>query len=207
MAIGNSPVSLAILVIALIGGSVLVFSLIVYGAQVFNPAMSASAYTVNAITLGIGYTMWRSRNFRDGMTMLFVWYVVVTGLFFHPHAGWWNFTMEAVYLCGLACAAGLYVYVADTKLQLWHWVQRWILWTLIIGIAHGCIIILLQVISMRIKLHPYQTLNYAYLNLRSGTMVGLISGIGLQLAEYLPHKKQEEKSKESEESMSSMNII
>ena len=195
-----------VLRIALIGGSVYVLSFFVYGKLIFDPTMSPSAYGVNAVTLGISYAMFTARRFRDGFTMLLVWYIVVTGLFFHRHTGWWNFLMEAHYIIGLAGTAALYVYVIEKKLPLHHWVQRVILWTLLCGITHGIIVILMQIITARFFSHLPLVASYSYHNLRSGIMVGLISGLGLELSEYLLRKMKEKRGENTDASEPTLHL-
>jgi hypothetical protein len=92
--------------------------------------------------------------------------------------------MEASYVVGLTGSVYLYLWVINKRFAN-NRVQRIIAAALILGLAHGVIVIFLEAVSLRVLVHPVKTFAWSYMNLRNGTVIGILSAVGMELSDHL----------------------
>lgn len=166
-----------------IASLVIVAGLIVFGTSVFNPLLTSFEFVANGVTIAIGYAAFKAHRARDGFAALLVWYVLLTLIICSPIYTW-NFIMEASYVVGLTGSVYLYLWVINKKFAN-NRVQRIIAAALILGLAHGLIVIFLEAVSLRVLVHPVKTFAWSYMNLRNGTVIGILSAVGMELSDHL----------------------
>ena len=166
-----------------VAGIVIAFGFIVYQSSVFKPTLPSFEFVANGIVIGIAYAAFKSNTPRNGFVALFVWYLLLNVILINPNNSW-NYIMSASYIIGLTGTVYLYFFVIR-KHFINGRLQRIIASAVIIGVAHGLIVIFLQLLSLRVITHPIQTLEWSYLNLKTGTLIGILSGVGMEIAEYL----------------------
>ncbi len=183
MSSDNDILKKAIVRTLVIAGLVFVPGLIVFGTSVFNPLLTRFEFVANGVTIAIGYAAFKARRARDGFAALLVWYVVLTLIIFSPIYAW-SFIMEASYVVGLTASVYFYLWVIRKRFAN-NRVQRIIAAALILGLAHGVIVIFLEAVSLRMLAHPVKTFTWSYMNLRNGTVIGSLSAVGMELSDYL----------------------
>ncbi|MGA2623290.1 MAG: hypothetical protein ABSF91_05490 [Bacteroidota bacterium] len=179
----NEVLKQAIVRTVVIASLVIVPGLIVFGTSVFNPLLTHFEFVANGITIAIGYAAFKAHRARDGFAALLVWYVLLTLMIFSPIYAW-SFIMEASYVIGLTGSVYFYLWVNKRRYAN-NRVQRMIAAALILGLAHGLIVIFLEAVSLRVLVHPVKTFTWSYMNLRNGTVIGILSAVGMELSDYL----------------------
>jgi len=179
----NDILKEAIVRTLMVAGLVIAFGFIVYQSSVFNPILTSFEFVANGIIIGIAYAAFKSNKPRNGFAALFVWYLLLNGILINPNNSW-NYIMSASYIIGLTGAVYLYFF-GIRKRFINGRIQRIIASAIIIGVAHGLIVIFLQLFSFRVLAHPTNTLEWSYLNLKTGTLIGILSGVGMEVAEHL----------------------
>lgn len=171
----------AVVRVLVVAGIAIAFGYLVFGSAVFNVRMTWFEFVENGVTVGIAYMTFKSNRVRIGFLVLFFWYLFLIAFLFVPHNNW-NPIMEASYVVGLT--ASVYVYfLLDRKHIIKGPIQRIICASLLIGFAHGVIVLFLQLITLRVFVHTLETLSWGFMNLKNGTVIGLLCGIGMELTE------------------------
>lgn len=167
----------------IVSGLVIAFGFIVYQSSIFTPTTPPFLFLVTGVTIGISYAAFKSSVPRNGFIALFVWYVILTGR--HASHNAWIFILEGSYIMGITGAIYLYILIAD-KPFINGRTQRIVASTLIIGIVNGLIVIFLGLFRIgAVVAHPEVFLQASYYNLKIGAVMGILSGLGIELAEYV----------------------
>jgi hypothetical protein len=183
MNLDNQVLKKAIVRFLVIACIVIAFSLVVFGSAAFKPELTSFEFVANSVTIAIAYAAFKAHQARNGFAALLVWYLLLTGILFTPHY-MSNFIMAASYIVGLTASVYFYLKASD-KWFTKNLIQRVVAGALIIGVAHAVIVIFLQVVSLKVFIHPDKSIEWSYLNLKNGTLIGILSVIGMELAEYL----------------------
>jgi hypothetical protein len=166
----------------IIAGIVTGFSYAVHGAAAFNSMYTAFEFFANGVAIGIAYAAFKVGQYRNGCAALLGWYVIFTGFIARSEHSW-NYFMVASYIIFLAGAVYLCLRI-NNKWFANARIQRIIATTLIIALTHGIVVIFLQLVTGALFSHPLKALEWSYMNFRNGTLIGILSALGMELAEY-----------------------
>jgi cellulose synthase/poly-beta-1,6-N-acetylglucosamine synthase-like glycosyltransferase len=158
--------------------------LLFYGLSVFVPTMRASQFTTSGISIGLAYAALRSHVPRNGLAALFVWYALLTGLIENFNS--WLLILNAAYIGGMAGATYVHERVVRTR-RVRGPIPRIALAGAFMSIANGLIVVVLVLVSWRTAIftHVATWIETAYFNLQIGALIGLATGLGMELAEYV----------------------
>jgi hypothetical protein len=169
--------------IIVVGGMAVGFGYLVFGSAVFKVHTTWFEFVANGITIAIAYMAFKSPRIRDSFVVLFFWYLFLIAFVFVPHNSW-NPITEASYVVGLTVAVYFFFFL-NGKHIINGWFQRIICVVLLVGFAHGLIVLFLEVISLRVFIHPLRSLDWSFMNLKSGTVIGILCGVGMELSERI----------------------
>jgi hypothetical protein len=175
----NRAISRAVVV----SGLGIVVGLVLYRLSVFIPTMRASQFLVSGVSIGLAYAAFRGHAIRNGLAALLVWYAVLTGLIedFNP----WGLILNFAYIGGMAGATFVHQRVVETRFVRGA-IQRVALAGAFMAIANGLIVVFLALFSWKVVLtHAATWIEVVYYNLQLGALIGLATGLGMELAEYL----------------------
>lgn len=176
----------AILRAVVVSGSGLILGFILYRSLVFTPTMKAFQFTVNSVTIGVAYAGLKSSSTRNGFAALFVWYVLLTAVIGEFNS--WLPILSLAYIVGMASAT--FVHQRAVKMRLLRGaIQRIVAAGAIIAIANALIVVFLALFSLKVAVsHASRMMETIYHNLQLGALIGLATGLGMELAEYLNRK-------------------
>lgn len=166
---------------AIVAGAGMIVGLIFYGVSVFVPTMKASQFLTSSITVGIAYAAVKGKNLRNGGAALFVWYVLLNSAMRILH--YWLLLLSFAYIAGMAFAVWVRVFAVKSRYTRSP-VVRIALTGAILSLANGVIVYFLAIFSQRSLLDHYW-MEGAYYNFQLGALIGLATGIGMELAEYV----------------------
>jgi len=168
---------------AIIAGLVVGFGYLVYDSAIFIHSMKPFQFLETGVTLGIAYAGFKSGFPRIGVIGLFVWYVLITGQ--HALNNSWSFILFGVYIIGITSAVYFYTRMVDRPLVRGR-IRRIIAMSLIVGIANSVIVIFLGLLMLPAVLAETEIfLQAIYFNLTIGILMGALSGLGIEISEYL----------------------
>jgi uncharacterized membrane protein len=166
-----------------ISGLIIAIAFLIYRAEVFTPTMWPFQFFVSGITIGIAFTTFRDKNYRGGLALLLLWYLVLTIPTSQGNS--WIFILEGVYTVIISAAVYLYIHIAG-KSFIKNEISRIITSTLIIGIFNSLIILVLSLYTLQSLFRHFPNIvDIMFLNLKIGGMLGLFMGVGIELADYL----------------------
>jgi hypothetical protein len=164
-------------------GAGIVLGFVLYQFLVFIPTMKAFQFTMSSITIGIMYAALKGQSIRNGFAALFVWYVILTGLIEEFNS--WLLILNLAYIGGMAGATFVHQRVVKTRL-IHGAIQRVAVAGVIMAIANGLIVICLATFSWKVAIsHAARIVETVYYNLQLGALIGLATGLGMELAEHL----------------------
>lgn len=183
MRTGSEVLKESALRFVVIGGLAVILSFILFGPLAFNPFMTSFEYVASGVTIAIAYAAFKSERVRNGLAAELIWYVFLMTIIGYSN-GWWNYVMEASYIIGLVAAVYLYFMLINKRIVK-GLIQRAVAVIIIVAVAHALIVIFLQLVNSGIFVHPLRSLGWSLMNLRNGTVIGIISAIGMEFSEYL----------------------
>jgi hypothetical protein len=164
-------------------GFIIAIAYFIYQDSVFTPTHSPFQFLISGITIGISYTSFRNQNYREGLALLLLWYFIIIVSISERHT--WLFILEGTYICIIAAAVYAYLNIIR-KPFIKDEIFRIVTSTVIIGIANCLIIVVLNLYSLpSIFINFPNILDIMLLNLKIGVILGLLMGIGIELANYL----------------------
>lgn len=175
----------AALRILVVAGAAVAFGYFIYGPGVFDVRMTWFEFVANGVTIGTAYMTFKLDKVKNGFLVLFFWYLFLIAFIYVPH-NYWMPIQAASYVVGLTAAIYVFFYLAGKHLVN-GWVQRILSVVLLIGFAHGMIILFLELITLRVFAHPLKTFDWSFMNLKSGVVIGLLCAIGMELSERIIH--------------------
>lgn len=169
---------------AVVSGLSIAVGLLFYGLSVFIPTMRASQFTISGISIGLTYAALKGDALRNGCAALFAWYALLTALIEDFNS--WLLILNLAYIGGMAGATYLHQHVVQTRLVHGP-LPRVALAGAFISIANGLIVVFLVLVSWRTAVFTRAAtwLEVAYFNLQIGALIGLATGLGMELAEYV----------------------
>ena len=166
-----------------VSGLIIAIAFLIYRDGVFTPTMWPFQFLISGISIGIAFTTFRDKNYREGLALLLLWYLVITGLVSQGNS--WIFILEGAYTVIIAAAVYLYIYIVR-KSFIKNEISRIFVSTLILGIFNSLIILVLSLYSLQSLFNHFPSIIDAmFLNLKIGAMLGLFMGGGIVLADYL----------------------
>lgn len=175
----NRAISRAVVV----SGFCIAAGLILYRFAVFDPSMRAFQFTMSGVSIGLAYAAWKGHVIRNGLAALFVWYAVLTGLIEEFNS--WLLILNFAYIGGMAGATFVHQRVVETR-SVRGGIQRVALAGALMAIANGLIVVFLSLFSFNaVVAHAATWMEVTYHNLQLGALIGLSTGSGMELAEYL----------------------
>lgn len=112
-------------------------------------------YVANSVTVAIAYMSFKSPCVRNGLVLLFFWYLFLIAFVFVPHNSWMPI-MEASYVVGLTAAIYVFFFL-DRRHIVKSWVQRIVCVALLIGFTHALVVLFLQVTTRSMFVHPLES--------------------------------------------------
>src|SRR5512140_23512 len=170
----------------IVTAATIAIGLLLFRERVFVPTSRDFQFVVCGVTGGLFYAALKASSIRDGLTALFVWYVVLSLILGRPSL--WNFTLDLVYI--VAVSAAVYLsFRLDRSSVLRTGLQRIAAIAVFMAIANGIAVLVLSIIHFQTLLaHPLTVLEYSLLNLELGTIIGLGLGGGMETAEWILRK-------------------
>jgi hypothetical protein len=178
--------SRAVLRATVVAGTSILTGFAFYQWQVFTPTMKAFQFAMSGVSAGIAYAALKNQTPRDGLAALFVWYIILTGLIGEFNS--WIPILNFVYVAGIASAIFLYEYILR-KPFVHRAIQRVVIAGGLVSITNGVIVIVLLLFAPKVALaHQGVAVDAIYSNLKLGALIGLAVGIGIEFADYLMAK-------------------
>lgn len=166
----------------IVSGLIIALAYLIYRIAVFTPTMWAFQYFISGITIGISYTTFRNKNYREGIVLLLLWYIILVGVI--SQGNYWVFILEGVYTCIIALAIHLYLIIIS-KPFIKNEITRIIISIIILGLCNSLIVVVLNLYTLQsIFSHFPNMLDAMFLNMKIGAMLGLFMGVGIELANY-----------------------
>ena len=174
----------------IISGSGILVGFLLYGRAITISTLMPIQFTLSSITAGIVYAALKSQSPRSVWAMLFVWYALITGREAMHNS--WLFILAFVYIAGITSAMFAYNYIVARPLAN-RLVLRPIFAAAITALVNGLIIIALALISYMVYgVHFKIRLDIVNSNVQFGAIIGIAIGIGIEIAEYLIKKLNED---------------
>ena len=172
----------AIVRFVITSGLIIAFAYLVYRIAVFTPTMWAFQYFVSGITIGIAYTTFRGKNYREGLVILLLWYIILVSVI--SEGNYWIYILEGAYTCIISLAVYSYILIIR-KSFVKNEISRIIVSIIIIGSFNSFIVLVLSLYSIQsLFAHFPNLLDAMFLNLKIGAMLGLLMGVGIELSNY-----------------------
>jgi len=159
---------------------------LLFRSNIFMPTRPVYQITMASITVGIFYSMLKGSNLRNALAVLLIWYVI--SLTFSSRHNYSILILNLTYIAGLSLAVYLYM-LAIRKSLVGNAVGRIASFVITTAVINTLIILVLALLSLpRAIDSPNLILDAGYFNLKMGTLIGLILGIGIEIAEYVVRK-------------------
>jgi len=172
----------AMIRLTIISGLIIGLAYFIYQIAVFTPTMWAFQYFISGITIGLAYVTFRDKNYREGLGLLLLWYIILVSIISKGNS--WVFILEGTYICIIAFAVYLYIIIIG-KPFIKNEISRIIVSTIILGLFNSFIIVVLNLYSIQsLFAHFPNMLDAMFLNLKIGAMLGLFMGLGIELSNY-----------------------
>lgn len=167
----------------IVSGFVIVIGFIIFHSSIFISTNPTFQFVVTGVTIGISYAAFKSGTPKYAILPLFVWYLFLVGK--QALENTWILILSSSYILAIAGAIYLYLFIAS-KSFINGRIQRIVALTLVVGIINGLIIIFLGLFRIKEAIaNPIWILTTMYSNLQIGTVIGIISGLGIELVEYV----------------------
>ncbi|MGD0591406.1 MAG: hypothetical protein ABSA44_11515 [Bacteroidota bacterium] len=164
-----------------VSGVIIGLAYLIYGSSVFIPTRWPFQYLISGITIGIAFATFRDKNYREGIALLALWYIILFGSVTGRHS--WMFILEGTYIIIISIAVFFCITIVR-KPFINNEFLRVCTSTVILGIANSFIVVLLNLFSLtHIYPHLSQIFDAMFLNLKIGAMLGLFMGVGVELSD------------------------
>ena len=152
-----------------------------YKESVFISTRWPFQFFSTGISLGLAYAAFSTKKYRAAIGILLLWYIVFTGFLFEHNA--WIFILNGTYIALTSAALYLYLKIIQKSFASSSIFQV-ILSGLLFGITNSLIIVLLALFSSHFEFNNLSILvQPMLLNLRIGIIIGLLTGISINLAD------------------------
>jgi len=166
-----------------ISGIIITLAFLIFARSVFIPTRWPFQFLVSGITIGLTYTSFREKYYREGLGLLVLWYTILLGFIGELHG--WIFILEGAYIILISVAVYLFIKIIQ-KPTMNNKFLRVCSSTVILGVVNSFIIVVLNLFSISMILSRLpEIFNAMLLNLKIGAMLGLFMGIGIELSDTL----------------------
>ena len=166
-----------------ISGVIIGLAYLIHGSSVVIPTRWPFQYLISGITIGIAFTTFRDNNYREGIALLALWYVILLGSIAERFM--WIFILEGTYIIIISFAVYLYITIIRNPF-INNEFLRVCTSIVILALANSFIIIVLKLISLTpIYPHLSQIFDAMFLNMKIGAMLGLFMGVGVELSDSI----------------------
>lgn len=164
-----------------VSGLIIAIGYSFYKESVFISTRWPFQFFGTGITLGIAYATFSTNNYRTAIGILLLWYIVFTGFLFEHNS--WIFILNGTYIALTSAALYLYLIIIK-KTFASNNIVRVIISGLLFGITNSLIILLLALFSSHFVFNNLSILlQPMLLNLRIGIIIGILTGIGINLTD------------------------
>jgi len=180
----------ALLRFVIVSGLVIAAGYVLYRNAVFIRTMWPYQFFLTGITVGIAYMAYKSTSRHNGFLILLIWFFLVLGnilLIGREALQSWHIFLRSIYVLSMICAIYLYVHSLGKSLMRTV-IKRMMAATIIIAVMNGMIVIILGIVSSG---RPAEMLHAIYHNIAIGGQIGILTGFGIEIAEYVIGKLQE----------------
>jgi len=154
-----------------------------YQLSAFTPTLKTFQFTLSSVTIGIAYAASKAHNTRNGVAALFVWYVILTGLV--REFNFWLLILNLAYIGGMTGATLVHQHFAKRGLVKGA-IGRIVLAGVIVAVANGLIVWFLSLFYLKTTIsHAAAIMETVFFNLQLGALIGVATGLGMEVAEYL----------------------
>lgn len=166
-----------------VSGVIIAIAYFIYGSGIFIPTHWPFQYLISGITIGISFTTFRDKNYREGIMLLALWYIILLGSVAGERK--WTFILEGTYIVTISVAVYFYITIVR-KPFIDNEFLRVCTSTAILGVANSFIIVVLKLFSFT-QIYPRlpQIFEVMFLNLKIGAMLGLFMGVGIELSDSI----------------------
>lgn len=174
----------ALLRFLIVSGLVIAAGYIVYRNALFIQTMWPYQFFLTGITVGIAYLAFKCNVRNAGFLILLIWFSMVLGnglLIGREALHSWHLILRSAYILGMTCAIYLYVHSLAKPLMR-TFLHRIMAATILIAVMNGMIILILGILSSG---KPSEMLQAIYHNIAIGGQIGILTGIGIEIAEYV----------------------
>ena len=180
---GNTLLN-ALLRFIIVTGLIIAAGYVVYRNAVFIRTMWPYQFFLTGITVGVAYMAFKSTSRNNGFLILLIWFFLVLSnilLIGREALHSWHIILRSIYVISMTCA--IYLYVRSLGKSLMSTViKRIMAATIIIAVINGVIVIILGILSSG---RPSEMLQAIYHNIAIGGQIGILTGIGIEIAEYV----------------------
>ena len=181
MKIDNELIKESIIRFIIIAGLIIAMGYYLYQKSVFIPTHWPFQFFVSGITVGIAYATFNKNNLSIGITILLIWYIILTSLISKHNT--WVLIMEGTYISFFSASVYLYKIIIR-KYIIKNILVRIIISTILFGITNSLIIVFLNLFSPEMLLTNFHEIfTPMIMNLGIGSGIGLFLGIGIQLSD------------------------
>jgi hypothetical protein len=166
-----------------VAGFIIGIAYLIYHGSVFIPNRWPFQFILSGIAISLSYAIFSLKKNKEAIAVLVLYFIISSG-FIKEHRTW-NIVLEGTYICIMACAVYLYLFIIR-KQYFTHRIMDIVTAGVIIGVSNSLIILVL------VLYHPLSffarlpmLIEVAYLNLKIGTVMGLLFGIGTELSQYI----------------------
>ena len=165
-----------------VSGLIVGFAYLIYHESVFIPTRWPFQFLISGIVIGLSYAFFITNKIKEGIAVLVLSFIISSGLITPHHT--WNFILTGTYVCVMACAVYLFLFIIR-KQYFTDRLMCIVTAGVIIGVANSLIILVLRLFSPLSSFAQLPMLVEAlHLNLKIGTVMGLLFGIVTELSKY-----------------------
>ena len=180
MKIDSDLIKESIIRFIIITGLIIAAGYYLYHNSVFISTHWPFQFLVSGIIVGIAYATFYKNNLSIGITILLIWYIVLTSLVSRNNS--WGYILEGVYIGFFSAAVYLYILIIR-KYIIENILVRFIISSILFGVINSLIIVFLSLLSQAIFVDMSKIIKPMILNLQIGAGIGLMLGIGIQLSD------------------------
>jgi hypothetical protein len=166
-----------------VAGLIIGIAYLIYHGSIFIPTRWPSQFVLSGISIGLSYAIFSLNKNKEAIAVLVLYFIISSG--FIKEYRTWNIVLEGTYICVMACAVYSFLFIIR-KQYFTHRIMNIVTAGVIIGVSNSLIIFVLRLYypSSFFAQLP-KLIDAAYLNLKIGTVMGLLFGIGTELSQYI----------------------
>jgi hypothetical protein len=166
-----------------VAGLIIGVAYLVYHEYVFIRTTWPFQFFISGITIGLSYAVFYTNKIKEGIAILVLLFIVSSGFIAEHRA--WNYVLQGTYISIMSCAVYLELFIRR-KQYFTNRIMCIVIAGVVIGVSNSLIIVVLGLFSpLSSFAHFPIMLKALYLNLKIGTVMGLLFGIGSELSTYI----------------------